>query len=757
LLKNFAMNIDQLLQVLENARGYPLTAEQENIIRHPQGPAWVLAGPGTGKTEVLTVMLLRLLFVSNDPVQTEQVLPESIFVTTFTEKAARNLADRLADMRSIIIDADPSFSDIDISKLKINTLHGLCNDLLQEFRAPNYQNVRLMDEFEQAMFIYEHMGIVKNPNEARDVPFWSEYEFLFPRHVWQARYNNCPRKWAMAKALVKIFNRLAEDRVDISSLRSAGDQMQRTAELYEEYLQALTDNYRCDFSHLQERFLAFLNSPIGQSFLGGDAFGNGGIQWVLVDEYQDTNRIQEEIYMVLGSRGSRNLVVVGDDDQAMYRFRGGSVECMVTFDKAVEYFMGIPATSVQPYPLSTNFRSHPDIVSFCDAFITSFPIMGDPDARVSGKVPLSPGSSIHGNYPAVAALETQRAGDLPERFAETVKGLIDNGVVADPNQCCLLLRSTKETPQNAGPYVQALVDHGLSVYNPRNKAFLEQQEIQGLLGAILSIVDHDRNHVPRIQSGNRAGQLTYPIVQSLWDTFDAFSETNPLLGQYVNQIITQMNAVDPGSYFDNSLHEIVYILLGIEPFRSLLGHPSQRQRIGRLTHLIEAYSSMPVPGHPGISRGTLRISTNNAGEIVPGWVRQFYHLFIGYLNDAGMDDVEDDEMICPPGMVPVMTMHQAKGLEFPFVFVGHVGKSASLSEAHHLEDLFDPYPSHSAIAFNRPDSTKRAELDLIRQYFVAYSRAQYALIIMGSRQQIRGGGIPCGPNKQWLRRNSMNI
>ena len=56
------MNIDQLLQVLEVSRGFPLTPEQEKIVRHPKGPAWVLAGPGTGKTEVLTVLLLRLDF-----------------------------------------------------------------------------------------------------------------------------------------------------------------------------------------------------------------------------------------------------------------------------------------------------------------------------------------------------------------------------------------------------------------------------------------------------------------------------------------------------------------------------------------------------------------------------------------------------------------------------------------------------------------------------------------------------------------------
>jgi len=60
---------------------------QEAILRHPQGLAWVLDGPGSGKTEVLTLLVLRLLYVENDPAQSERIQPEAILVTTFTEKA----------------------------------------------------------------------------------------------------------------------------------------------------------------------------------------------------------------------------------------------------------------------------------------------------------------------------------------------------------------------------------------------------------------------------------------------------------------------------------------------------------------------------------------------------------------------------------------------------------------------------------------------------------------------------------------------
>src|SRR4051812_42081925 len=74
--------------------------------------------------------------------------------------------------RARVVAQHPELAAIDISKLRLGTLHGLCNDLLQEHRAPNYQNVRLMDELETSMFVYEQLSIVDAPDEATDRPFW---------------------------------------------------------------------------------------------------------------------------------------------------------------------------------------------------------------------------------------------------------------------------------------------------------------------------------------------------------------------------------------------------------------------------------------------------------------------------------------------------------------------------------------------------------------------------------------------------------
>jgi DNA helicase-2/ATP-dependent DNA helicase PcrA len=735
-----------------------LTPKQSAILQHPQGPAWVMAGPGSGKTEILTLFVLRLLYVEGDPAQAERVPPESIFVTTFTEKAARNLEDRIASYRARIVAARPALASVDVSKLRIGTLHGLCNDLLQEYRAPGYQNVRLMDEFEQALFVREHVSLIKTSNPPAELAFWRDFRWLFTPQKWQPTRTYPPSRWNSTHALVKLLNRIVEDRVSVPALRAAGGQLTVLAEVYDEYVQHLGHTYRCDFSQLQARFLEFLQSPLGSAFLNGDGTpANPGIQWVLVDEYQDTNPVQEAIYFHLAARQPHNLVVVGDDDQAMYRFRGGSVECMVTFDDACQAYLGLPKTVVAPFDLTDNFRSHPDIVRFFDDYIRLFPVMSLPGAR-SPKPSIVARRAIALTYPAVGALEGRTLEQVAALFADMVRDLIHNGVVNDPSECCLLLKSTKESPMNAGKYVAALRDVGLDVYNPRNKAFTEQEEVQGLLGALLAVFDPDRRY-----ASDPANRNSIPTAEpELRATFDRLAAAYAPLRTYVTNAVAAVRS-KPGQALDANLQEIAYYILGLEPFATWLDDPVRRVRLGKLTKLLEAYNSMPVMdpatglSRLGVTRGFLKASATAPGEVLGGWLHGFYHLFLGYVLDAGFNDEEDDDVICPPGRVPVMTMHQSKGLEFPFVFVGHMGENPEISDSHEMETLFSAYPANPARAFARAPAAQRAEMDLIRQYYVAYSRAKYALVLLGTAAQFNKQTVPLGSTRHWARHRTVPL
>jgi DNA helicase-2/ATP-dependent DNA helicase PcrA len=736
------MTRDTLISLLESISNRKFTKDQVSIINHQSGPGWVLGGPGSSKTEVLTILVLCLLLV-------EKVPPESIFVTTFTNKAARNLEDRISYYITRLVQLDSSLAGIDISKLRSGTLHSLCNDILQEYRYPGYQNVRLMSEFEQAMFIYENSNL-SNSSPASDLKFWKELEFMFTNYTWKSR-NYLPGRWERTKAAVRIFSRIVEDRVSLNKMKNAGGYLRRLVDAFEEYRGELVKNYRCDFPFLLKEFYEFLDHPLGKMFIDGNGNDYAGIKWVLVDEYQDTNLMQEAIYLKLASQKPHNIVVVGDDDQALYRFRGGSVECMVTFDEAINLYLGVPKSSIKKYPLIDNFRSHPKIVEFCNQYIKSFTTMNIPGARVTGKPDLHSRRDIKDNYEPLCTLSGTNIPMTAALFADAVKGLIDNKIVNSPNQICLLLRSTKETRNNAGPFVQALRDKGIPVYNPRNKAYLEQEEIQAVLGAIIQILDPNLYALPAkpVEIGKKVNKWIAVCNNA--------AKANGELRDYLIESRRRIKAAAANTYLTASLAEILYIILGHKPFSDWLKDPVRRVRLGRLTQIIENYSSIPVQGYPDLSRGRIKLSSTKQGEISYNWLTKFYYLFIGYVTQTGLDDVEDEEVICPVNMVPVMTIHQAKGLEFPIVFVGQPNTAAEISDSHQLEDILGQFPINNARVFKRPSQKDRAVMDLIRQYFVAYSRPEFALIILGTNDQLSQGGIPCGPDSNWLKRRTINI
>jgi DNA helicase II / ATP-dependent DNA helicase PcrA len=281
---------------------------------------------------------------------------------------------------------------------------------------------------------------------------------------------------------------------------------------------------------------------------------------------------------------------------------------------------------------------------------------------------------------------------------------------------------------------------------------MDQDEVQGVLGAILAIFDpvrrygldpSNRNQVPQEETALRA-------------TYDRLVTLHPSLANYVARSTAAIRAKS-GRSFECNLQELLYYVMSLEPFSSWQQDPVRRVRLGKVTKLLEAFSSMPIldpatgQPRPNVTRGFLRASTDWPGEVHGPWLGSFYNLFVGYITQTGFDDEEDEEVICPPGMVPIMTMHQAKGLEFPFVFVGHMGEGPRVSASHKLETLFSGYPANPARTFPRVAESERAEMDLIRQYYVAFSRAKYALILLGTIAQFNKNAVPCGPVRDWLR------
>ena len=719
----------ELIAGIESKNGFPLDSAQKLAIDYGAGPLLIAAGPGTGKTEVLVARCLKFMCCNS-------VAPGSIMLTTFTEKATKNLQDRLSEAFLFLAGMYPQLAAIDPSDLRIGTLHGLCNDILQQYRYTAYQNLRLLDEVTSALLLHKSVVSITQPLHPA---LFGQFNYLFGN-----KPQNALSRWDWALALQQVFNRLIEDQINVSLLQQAGGLWTALLQADGAYEQALANTSACDFSRLLRYFRDFLNTAQGNLFLNGDGSGvRLPLTHVLVDEYQDTNPIQESIYLRLTDTPPHNITVVGDDDQALYRFRGGTVECMVGFPSACQTRWGVNPMIIY---LSDNHRSDSDIVQWCNTYITSFPQMAAPNVRIPGKPPLNSAVGRRGAHPAVGIIRNGTVGACAAGMAALISDLRTNGIIQDYSQCVLLLRSTKNSPNFAGPYVTALQSRNIPVYNPRSKNYLEQPEVAQCLGAFIRIID------PQLtQIGNLMSPSIRQLVQSWASEYDSIAPANPQLAGYVNQGAQAVANKATSERITPATPTILYRILSHQPFAAYQANPERDLRLSKLTRLFESFCSQ--------YGRELRIDATNAGQLPSWWYGSFYYGLCGYLEKKGLDDDEDEEVVCPSGYFPIMTVHQAKGLEFDFVFVGNLGGGLWSSNAHQLEqDL-------RAFRFNPPAVVHPIPAsqwhDDIRQHFVAFSRAKFALILMATDGQLRKTGAQTASfgsqGGGWVRQNTPRL
>ncbi len=739
------MNLDDFINAIEAipGRGFRLDNNQKIVISHGDGPLWVIAGPGSGKTDSIVFRCLKLLVV-------DKVSPASIILTTFTEKAANNLQTRISQYMQYLIAIDKSLETIVYNRIRVDTLHGLCNDRMQEFRFTGYQNYRLLDDIEQRLFIIEHSSSTSLDSTVSQNydDLWPGFPYVFAifdpltTSIWNPNSGRPPNRNIKTKGLSKLFNRIVEDRLDTNAMYAEGGSWETLVKAYEEYRNKLFDNYRCDFAHVQLKFLDFLKSQQSSLFLYGDGTDQyPGVKHVLVDEYQDTNQIQEEIYFKL-AENSKNLCVVGDDDQALYRFRGGTVDCMVNFENSCQQKWKIPEiTSVF---LSTNYRSNPGIITFYDGYMRSFQEMSLPGARVRGKPPLTAGSAINGSYPPVAIHRGKNADEVAEFFANMLEYLLDKQLIHDYSECVLLLHSTKRSKYKAGPFMDALENHNIPYYNPRSKGLLEQEEIKVILGGLLKIID---------PSSTAQRAVKFPAIREICDEwrgeFDRVAANNKDLRDYVTSYANSILRMGPSTSVGVNLLEIFYDLLNFPPLSDWIDDPERSTRIGVVCNVLDAYSNVPNSKNTKNMLGFLYTSSNVNQGISFTWRKNFYYSLLGLLASEGLNEAEDEIENFPRGRVPIMTIHQSKGLEFPLVFVYGLSSAIVDMASVQMESDFAKFSRNSNNSSTRFTTEQKVKQDLVRRFFVAYSRAQYALILLAKRTEYTRPGVGFGGDSNW--------
>ncbi|MHB8836821.1 MAG: UvrD-helicase domain-containing protein [Candidatus Methylomirabilia bacterium] len=304
----------------EILRAFPnLSDAQKAVVGHGDGPLLVIAGPGSGKTYSLVLRALNLLLLG-------KAEPRELVICTFTEKAAFGLRDRISSAAARL-----GYGG-DLSELRVSTIHGLCNRLLQahRHRTPLGNNYETLDELTQLLFIFEN------------------FEELVPPQTDGRYLGRWQTKWNTIEGLSGYFNKITEELVDPERLAGSSTPfLHALGTSYLAYRQRLMARNRLDFAHQQKFLHDLLHDPV----VGPAVIGK--VRYLLVDEYQDTNYIQEQILLKL-SEGSGNICVVGDEDQSLYRFRGATVR------NILEFAQRLPGCST--VSLTTNYRSHRTIV-----------------------------------------------------------------------------------------------------------------------------------------------------------------------------------------------------------------------------------------------------------------------------------------------------------------------------------------------------------------------------------------------------------
>lgn len=309
-----------------------LNKEQKQAVEHNKGPMLVIAGAGTGKTRVITERVAHIL-------EQKWCKPDEVLALTFTEKAAGEMEARLDERMPI-----------GYANIQVSTFHSFCEKLLRQFGIDIGLSAgfKLLEGVNQWKFLKEHL-------------FDFELNYYLP--------SGNPTKFI--ESLVKFFGRIKDEVITVEDFKafasekalkaqSEEDKLEarkllELAAAYEKYQKLMAENDLLDFADLQFKVIELLKARpnilkhLQQKYL-----------YILVDEYQDTNIAQNHIVDLLAD-AHRNLMVVGDDDQSVYKFRGAAISNILQFEEKY--------SDLKKVVITENYRSNQKILDLAYASI----------------------------------------------------------------------------------------------------------------------------------------------------------------------------------------------------------------------------------------------------------------------------------------------------------------------------------------------------------------------------------------------------
>lgn len=791
---------------------------------------FIVAGPGSGKTTVMVLKILKFIFV-------DDVNPNEILATTFTRKAADELNSRILSwgdeiktyLTKIITNKEKlkNIERIDFNQIITGTIDSIAEEILRLHREPGTNLPVVIESFVSNSAMISSGLFNKDRYLDKDLQ-----KYLGTLNGVEEIKNPS----IMSDILLDIKNRLYYDQVDFKNLEknetSKGAKIALSAIL--DYLNELKNRNILDFPMLESRFLKLLNSKKLDIFLKE-------IKIILVDEYQDTNLLQEKIYFKLAqsaiSNGG-NITVVGDDDQSLYRFRGATVDLFTKFIKRADKQLNIKVKEVN---LSNNYRSTENIVNLCNHFVELDENYQEVRVKEKPKIEFSRISnqnslevdiyknSNQSNRECIPVLGMFRQNSemLARDLSILLRDLVEGKEVKKKIKKILTINQSKEFASNkfkelAGNKSKEFVSNNFNEssaiesdkfasnktnefhinikekFNKNNYITLQLDEKDGSPSDI-SILTYSPKEV---SYGNY--MFPYYLRKNLMKLKKPIEVFNPR-GQDLQTLTPVaifcgliLECIDPEAKYQKSIKKIPKLAeRNMNKWRKIANeyintNPEPVQPIS-LEYFVNSwkmripYQHKPNlwPKNTSLIELAYKIITwidtlqeDSEGVVYLEAIAQtitqtgFFNEFSGqiYFDDEHIEEkksieeaiwnifvpiaiggVSVDERLfetLPNNRINIMSIHQSKGLEFPLVIVdvgsrfsknriktSHLRFPKEGGKSANIEDRIRPF---SPLGIGSRDSKDRAFDDLTRLYFVAFSRAQDVLLLIGLNSAIDG-------------------
>ncbi len=576
------------------------TAAQQAAIEELDSPLQLIACAGSGKTQVISQRISRIL-------GRPDVAPANIVAFTFTEKAAAELKERI---HRIVREEHGDVTGL--AEMYIGTMHGYALNLLQTYVPEAFKYGVLTDVTQRLLIDRESTksGLTTCPTTAPSRPT-----------LW---------RYVDSKLYMQVLSILQEDQVDFDLVpEGVSDSLQS-------YVELLTRRKYFDYTAMIASAVAFLESDPDDDDLTIPEREllrhiRADIKYVVVDEYQDVNPLQEKLIAGLVRWGA-NLCVVGDDDQTIYQWRGSEVSNILTFANRHE--------AVRTIELSDNFRSSKGIVRLGRTIAEWLP-----DAE---RLPKAMEYASHQQWALgdILALEFQEPDAEANWIADRIQALRGMPFTDTPDasprglswsDCAVLFRTVKD----AEPLVDELRRRGVPYIIKGLARLFEAPEIQALVGMFRFMV----------------GEITEADFVALFDAADLLTDKN-LLRRGI-RILTEGADFDRGGRWGTYNIQRLYldVLEALDVNEATIpGTPARAElvlyQLGKFSQAISDFEAIYFASDPA----------------------RKYEAFVRFLTDERQapsyyEEADDDSGYATPDAVTITTVHRSKGMQWPAVFV----------------------------------------------------------------------------------------